>query len=118
MCRQLKWSPFPGGCYEVAARRGVSSPVLTAPVSAVPALCATVRARPGPFCTVKTASNGVFDGTELAGTRSVGRNSADGRGEDRVSFWTFNAGWRRFHHGVLTELRVKSTGYLAVQAWA
>ena len=41
----------------------VSNPVLTAPVSAVPALFATVRARPGPLRPVKTASSvagGVF----------------------------------------------------------
>ena len=70
----------------------VATPVLTAPVSAVPALFATVRAHPGPF-PVKTASRrraagGRFDGTERAGTRSdglkQGRNSADGCGEDRV----------------------------------
>ena len=66
-------------------------PVLTAPVSAVQARCATVRARPGPFSFVKTAPaapGGGCDGTEQAGTRSdgrtQGRNSADGCGEDRV----------------------------------
>ena len=68
--------------------------VLTAPVSAAPALLATVRARPGPFCTVKTAyrrPGGGFDGTERDGpgrarmvaTRTQGRNSADECGEDR-----------------------------------
>ena len=62
---------------------------------AVPALFATVRARPDPFRPVKTASSGAgpagggFDGTERAGTRSdgreQGRDSADGCGEDRTS---------------------------------
>ena len=72
---------------------GPKSPVLTAPVSAAPALFATVRARPGPFRPVKTASRrrragGDFDGTERAGTRSVGRkkgrHSAGECGEDRA----------------------------------
>ena len=36
-------------CAEGDTPRGGYSPVLTAPVSAVPALCATVRARPGPL---------------------------------------------------------------------
>ena len=66
-------------------------PVLTAPVGAVPALFATVRARPGPFRPVTPASSGAgdgFDGTERVGTRSdgrkQGRNSADRCGEDRA----------------------------------
>ena len=50
------------------------SPVLTAPVSAVPALFGTVQQRLGGF-----------DGTERAGTRSdarkQGQNSADGCGD-------------------------------------
>ena len=73
----------------------VLSPVLTAPVNAIPTLFATVRARLGRFRPVKTASSGApaatgggFDGTEPAGTRSngrkQGRNSADRCGEDRV----------------------------------
>ena len=44
------------------------SPVLAAPVSAVPALFTTVRARPGPFRAVKTASSGA--GAVLTGTAS------------------------------------------------
>ena len=59
--------------------------VLTAPVSAVPALFATVRARPGPIRPVKTALSGAldgFDGTDRARTRLDGhkqsRNGADG----------------------------------------
>ena len=57
----------------------VPGSVLTAPVSAVQAMFATVRARRGPFCPFKTASSaagGGFDGTERAGTRSDGRNRA------------------------------------------
>ena len=56
-------------------------PVLTAPASAVPALFVTVRARPGPFHPVKTASSGAsppgggFDGAERAGTRSDGHRA-------------------------------------------
>ena len=80
-----------------------SSPVLTAPVSAVQALFATVRARPSPFRPVKTASRrrwallakpppgaagGGFEETKRTGTRSDGRkqdrNSADGCDEDRA----------------------------------
>ena len=49
----------------------VYRPVLTAPVSAAPARFATVRACPGQFRPVKTASK-------------QGRNSADGCGEDRA----------------------------------
>ena len=74
-----------------AARRAAwlgSGAILTAPVSAVPALFATVRARLGPFRPVKSAAGGGFDGTERTGTRSdgrkQGRNSADGCGEDRA----------------------------------
>ena len=55
------------------------SPVLTAPVSAVPALFATVRARTGPFRPVKTASSGTC------------RNSADGCGEDRALWIVLDA---------------------------
>ena len=71
-----------------AARTGAvaGSPVLTAPVSAVPALFATVRARPGPF-RPNSQRGGVPGRAERAGTRSdgrkQGRNSADGCGEDR-----------------------------------
>ena len=67
------------------------SPVLTAPVSAVPALLVTVLASPCPFRPVKTApssAGGGFDRTERAGTRSnvrkQGRNSADECDEDRA----------------------------------
>ena len=66
-------------------------PVLTAPVSAVPALFATVRVHPDPFRPVKTVSSGAsrFDGTKRAEMRSdrrqQGRNSSDGCGEDRTS---------------------------------
>ena len=45
------------GCL-VPDRVKVISPVLAAPVSTVPALFATVPARPGPFRPVKTASSG------------------------------------------------------------
>ena len=68
-----------------------SRPVLTASASAVPALCATVRARPGPFRHVQTASSvagGGCDGTErvtLSDGRTQGRHSADGCSEDRAS---------------------------------
>ena len=44
------------------------SPVLTAPVSAAPALFATIRARPEGL----EPPGGGFDGTERAGTRSNG----------------------------------------------
>ena len=71
---------------------GVLRPVLIAPVSAIPALLATVRRRPGPFCAIKTASSAAGSGfhmTEWAGTRSdgrkQGRNSADGCGEEWAS---------------------------------
>ena len=37
-----------------------SGSVLIAPVSAAPALFATIRARPGPFRHVKTASSGAW----------------------------------------------------------
>ena len=70
----------------------MSSPVLTAPVSAVPALFATVQARPGTFRSVKTATSAAgcgFDETERAAARSDGRkqvrNGSDGCGEDRAS---------------------------------
>ena len=102
------WGPNPALCQEKAPKpldghqlpEGDSSPVLTAPVSAVPALFATVRVRPGPLRPVKTSSSAAgagFDGTEWARTRSEGRkqgqNSADGCGEDRASA-TLHARWR------------------------
>ena len=73
-------------------RGGDLRPALTAPVSAVPALFATARARSGPLRPVKTAPQPalevILDGTERAGTRpdgrEQGRNIADGCGEDRV----------------------------------
>ena len=90
--RRLMRRPRRGGRSTVVGAVRDSGPVLTAPVSAVPALFVTVRARPGPFCPVKTASSaagGGFDGTKRAGTRSdgrrQGRNSADGCGEDRAT---------------------------------
>ena len=62
------------------------SPVFTAPVSAVPALFAAVRARPGPFRPAGAGDG--FNETDRARTRSDGRkhcrNSADGCGEDRA----------------------------------
>ena len=67
------------------------SPVLTAPVSAVSAVIATVErvpARSVPSKPPPAASGGGLDGTERLGTRSdgrkQGRNSADGCGEDRA----------------------------------
>ena len=49
--------------------------ILTASVSVVPTLFATVRVHPSPFCSVKTASGGAgdgFDGTEWIMKRSDG----------------------------------------------
>ena len=81
-----------------------SSPVLTAPVSAVHTLFATVRARPGPFLPVKPASSlqvlenrlqaleAFLTGRNGPGrartVRKQGRNSADGCGEERLLTWS------------------------------
>ena len=88
-----------GGCPSQPGHLCLQSrPVLTAPVSAVPALFATVRARLGPARFVPSkpppgAPEGGFDGTKRAGTRSAGRkqgrNSADGCGEDRASVYRY-----------------------------
>ena len=67
--REVRWLTDHSG----AVSRADLSPVLTAAVSAVSALFATVRARPGPFRPVKTASSG--------GWRRVWR---DGTGRDAL----------------------------------